>query len=119
MSKFTIFVNTPGTAYSGCDEILQVIEACNMDAAIAWSRLWCGYEDVTRICGEDQEWFSDANHLPVTDALLSQALSNPCVTYEDCEALFSSVCNHAEYGHASPWLDVILSKQREIVAGGG
>lgn len=53
---FTIFHDTEGTQWSGCDEILQTIQCEDIQEAMNWTDLWCGYDDVTRICGKKEEW---------------------------------------------------------------
>lgn len=53
MERFVVFHETEGTQYSGCDEISDVIDVPDMDAAVEWSKLWV--PDVTRVCGEGEE----------------------------------------------------------------
>lgn len=60
MGSFTIFHNTKGSAYSGCDEILHTIKTPTLEKAVEWTKLWCGYDDVTRITGVGEEWHRES-----------------------------------------------------------
>ena len=56
----------------------------------------------------------DVNHLPVNDTIVTAILRNPHITYEDCDALYFSLCNHPDYGGTHPLVDDVLRKQGEV-----
>ena len=58
---------------------------------------------------------TDANHLPLTEKNVRAVLDNPDVTFEDCDALYFSLCNSDKFGIAHPLVDEVLAKQGEIV----
>lgn len=61
---------------------------------------------------------TDVNHLQLTEDIVHAILRNPKVTYEDCDALYFSLCNCPEFGCADPLVDEVIAKQREIVMAG-
>jgi len=63
----------------------------------------------------DQSGIScDTNHLPVNADNVRAILSNPNVTYEDCDALYFSLCNSPSFGGCHPLVDEVLLAQGDI-----
>ena len=62
---------------------------------------------------------TDPHHLPVNDEIVRAAISNPCVTCDDIEALIASIGNcEAMGGVASPWIQTLLELEGRMVLAG-